>query len=129
MSTKGIRPWNYGTRKVYTDRNGLQWITVYEDGRRRGKKYSRYVMEQSIGRRLEPFEIVHHINENPSDNRIENLKIMKWGEHSIYHHNGKRHDAKSKITISVLAQYREELKHLRKVNETLRAAIAKAESR
>jgi hypothetical protein len=36
----------------------------------------RLVMEQMIGRYLLPTEVVHHRNENPSDNRPENLQIF-----------------------------------------------------
>jgi hypothetical protein len=35
----------------------------------------RLVMEQHIGRFLEPTEVVHHIDENPSNNDIANLRL------------------------------------------------------
>ncbi len=45
----------------------------------------RFVMEQHIGRPLLDTEIVHHINENKQDNRIENLQIMSRAEHNRIH--------------------------------------------
>jgi len=47
----------------------------------------RLVMERHLGRLLDPKEIVHHINEDPSDNRLENLQVMSIGEH-LAHHRG-----------------------------------------
>ena len=45
----------------------------------------RLVMERFLGRRLENGEVVHHINKNRADNRIENLMLMKFSEHMSLH--------------------------------------------
>ena len=45
----------------------------------------RLVMEQVLGRYLEPSEVVHHKNGDITDNRPENLEVMTMGEHSRYH--------------------------------------------
>ena len=46
----------------------------------------RLVMEQKLGRILDPSECVHHFNHNRQDNRPENLELMaSWGEHQRRH--------------------------------------------
>lgn len=50
-----------------------------------GTKYvleHRLVMERALGRYLEPGEVVHHVDENPSNNALENLRLFaSQGEH------------------------------------------------
>ena len=48
----------------------------------------RLVMEEHIGRSLSTFEIVHHIDNNKYNNRIDNLKIISREEHTSLHHTG-----------------------------------------
>jgi hypothetical protein len=45
----------------------------------------RLVVEDALGRILDPGEVVHHINEEPADNRIENLEVMTTAEHDRLH--------------------------------------------
>lgn len=47
----------------------------------------RAVMENYLGRYLEPWEEVHHIDENRHNNCIENLELTISGEHQRYHMN------------------------------------------
>ena len=49
------------------------------------KPFARWVMEQYIGRELSTDEYVHHLNEDPSDNRLENLAIVSPKEHNRIH--------------------------------------------
>lgn len=45
----------------------------------------RLIMEIHIGRPLLRSEIVHHINGDPYDNRVENLELMTNGAHTTMH--------------------------------------------
>jgi hypothetical protein len=46
----------------------------------------RLIMEAHLGRFLTEEEVVHHINEIPDDNRIENLQLFESnGEHISFH--------------------------------------------
>lgn len=55
---------------------------------RAGSRYipeHRLVMERHLGRPLNPDEVVHHINHDKTDNRIENLQVMSRAEHINEH--------------------------------------------
>lgn len=45
----------------------------------------RVVVENSIGRLLTTKEVVHHINGDKYDDRIENLVVMTQSNHAKYH--------------------------------------------
>ena len=51
-----------------------------------GKSVARWVAERTLGRKLDPEEVVHHINRNKLDNRPENLEVFaNQDEHEEQH--------------------------------------------
>jgi uncharacterized protein YerC len=59
-------------------------------------------MENYLGRKLDRREVVHHINGNTKDNRIENLQLMNLSEHGKLHMSGKVLSEETKSKISLL---------------------------
>ena len=64
----------------------MQYRGIKQNGIKRD--YHRVVMEAHIGRRLTRYEVVHHINGDGMDNRIENLQLMTLSEHTRMHSLG-----------------------------------------
>ena len=70
-------------------------ISIYEcqDGRcrvylrdtKQVVSYPRYLIEQTLGRKLKDNEQVHHKDGNPLNNNIDNLEIRLLGEHQREH--------------------------------------------
>jgi len=77
----------------YIDHRGYVYINSPNHPSCRADNYvqeHRLVVEKHLGRYLKPTEIIHHINHNPSDNRIKNLTIMSTSKHSAMHWAGKK---------------------------------------
>ena len=60
----------------------------------------RLIIEEELGRYLEPDEHVHHLNENKKDNRRENLELISVSEHTIRH--------KTKIDEALVLELRDQ---------------------
>lgn len=72
--------------KLYME-NG--YLIKYKKGynKKGNAKLHRLIMEEYLGRKLAPDEVVHHIDGDKLNNDISNLRVMKNGEHSKLHRN------------------------------------------
>jgi len=52
----------------------------------------RLIMEKYLNRYLEPHEHVHHIDGNPKNNHISNLKLMTHSQHLSFHNKQFKRD-------------------------------------
>jgi hypothetical protein len=66
----------------FTERDGY----LYKRGTG-NKKYHRYLMEKTIGRKLLSTEAVHHIDMDKSNNNLSNLIVVLKPEHHQLHGN------------------------------------------
>ena len=62
--------------------NGYFEVTI---GLNKGKSEHRVIMEEYIGRKLAHDEIVHHKDNDRSNNLLDNLVIMSKSDHSRHH--------------------------------------------
>src|SRR3990167_5771588 len=85
---KGQKPINF----IGKIKRGNYWYIFEPDHPFSGKQgyiaEHRLVMEKKIGRYITPQEAIHHINNIPTDNRIENLELCEsHGQHTIKYHS------------------------------------------
>lgn len=60
-------------------------VRIYIKETQKVMSYPKYLMEQKLGRPLLPNEDVHHKDENPLNNDLDNLEIKIHGEHQREH--------------------------------------------
>lgn len=90
------------------DEKGYVRVLVGEEHPHNNKGYAyahRLVLEAHLGRWLETEEVVHHINEVKTDNRLQNLYLCSAEEHVQIHNRYRKNSLskRAKIAKGVMA--------------------------
>ena len=93
-----------------------------------GKKWvfqHRIIAEETIGRRIQDDEAVHHIDGDATNNVPENLLVMDHAMHTVLHHTGSK---RSKETCRKIVENRKKI-HIPQKLSTLSVLIIREMSR
>lgn len=98
---------NFNGGRYVDDKGYIRVLDANHPFNNKGYVYEhRLVIENFIGRFLQPWETVHHINEIKLDNRPENLFLTTVPEHSSIHREGKRQNKERRKRTSERAKKR-----------------------
>lgn len=98
---------NFNGGRYVDDKGYIRVLKADHPYHNRGYVYEhRLVIEAHIGRILETWETVHHINEIKLDNRPDNLYLTTVPEHSAIHREGKRQSQERRKKTGELAKER-----------------------
>lgn len=86
----------FGNVKLNDD--GYYIITSRKEGNN-GKIFHRLVWEDWYGIQVPKGYVIHHLNGDKLDNRIQNLQCVEIKKHISYHHKGLKHSEETKEKI------------------------------
>ncbi len=66
----------------YLRKDGRQHLVIVEDGKKTTISYPKWLMENHLGRKLEAWETIDHLDENPLNNAISNLEVVSRSENA-----------------------------------------------
>lgn len=98
---------NYSGGRYQDDKGYIRVLKPEHPHDIKGYVYEhRLVIERKIGRYLESWEQIHHINEIKTDNRLENLFLTNKQEHSALHREGQHRSLEQRSHMRQVARNR-----------------------
>jgi len=71
--------------------NGYLSVGLSKNGKKGPKEIHRLMFETFNNYKLEKGEVIHHLNENPLYNDLDNFQLMTNSEHMSLHNSGENH--------------------------------------
>ena len=62
------------------------FVVYYSDGTKGSKSYPKWLLEQKLGRSLEHWETTDHVDEDKTNDELENLQVLSLSDNSKKHH-------------------------------------------
>ena len=91
----------YGHTKKHCGGYVLVYVPKHPNAHKDGYvMFHTVLIERAIGRYLNPNEVVHHINHDRSDNRLENLCLMDKKEHMKMHMKERHEKRRNGLSIA-----------------------------
>jgi len=88
---KSFKKW-HGTDvrilKQIEDKDGYFYVRLFNNKYK--NKYIHHLVYKTFYKKANKNEIIHHIDENPKNNHLLNLKLMDKIEHNSFHKSGER---------------------------------------
>ena len=110
-------------KPYFNSDSGRMEINVGFGKYKRNMYYSRYLMEKKLGRRLETWEHVHHIDEDITNDDPDNLEIRHRDIHALFHVLGSSKPKQRKLTQEQVDYYRKEFDEYRIALSTIMSIL------
>jgi len=78
----------YIIKGPFEDKDGRRFVIVRDNGRRRKINYAKYLLLKE-GVKIKKNEDVHHIDEDKTNDALENLEVKKEYLHKQFHRKEK----------------------------------------